>query len=163
MIDLRDHPRKTLVTGAGIALAVAIIMPFEGRPVAGYFDPSHIPSNCWGHTGADVVVGRVESLEHCKALLTADVRAHAAPLARCITAPISAQTFGAMVSFAYNAGPGTVCKSFAPLLNTGRPYEACAKLSLYVYSRDRRSGQMVKLPGLVRRRAAERALCEKGI
>lgn len=160
-------PRKGAVViggaAAAIALAVAVIQPFEGKRNVAYLDPSSIPTSCWGHTGADVVVGRRYSDAECERLLTADVRAHAAPLEACITGPVTAGTFGAMVSFAYNAGPGVVCSKFAPLINAGNSAAACAKLSQYVYSRDRRTGRMVRLPGLISRRAAERALCERDL
>lgn len=151
----------TVLAAATIA-AVALIQPFEGKVNKGYLDPSHIPTACWGHVGG-VVVGRVYSDAECQRYLTDDVRSHAAPIVRCITGPVTAGTLGAMISFGYNAGPGTVCAKFAPLINAGRSREACAKLSLYVFSRDRASGRMVRYRGLERRRAAERALCERDL
>ena len=73
------------------------------------------------------------------------------------------EVLGAMISFGYNAGPGTVCSRFAPLINAGHPEQACAKLSSYVFSRDRRSGRMIRYQGLVNRRVQERRLCEAGL
>ena len=63
-----------------------------------------------------------------------------------------------MMSFAYNLGSGVYCRNMAgSRINRGNLWEACAALSLYVRAGGR------ELPGLVRRRAEERALCEEGL
>lgn len=165
----QTRPRTAAVVGgaagalaAASLLAAPLIQSFEGYRNVGYLDPSSIPTNCWGHVGG-VVVGRRYSDEECKALFTADFRRHATPVVRCITGDVTPGTLGAMISFSYNAGPGVVCGKFAPLINAGNSRAACAKLSLYILSRDRRDGKLKPLAGLVRRRAAERALCERDL
>jgi lysozyme len=61
----------------------------------------------------------------------------------------------ASVSFAYNVGAQAFCGStMARKLRAGDMPGACAELSRWVYAK----GEL--LPGLVRRRAAERAMCE---
>lgn len=160
---------QTVVAGGAAAalaaatlLATPLIQSFEGKRNVGYFDVSSVATSCWGHVGG-VVVGRRYSDEECSALFTEDFRRHAAPVVKCITGPVTPGTLGAMISFSYNAGPGVVCSKFAPLINAGNPRAACERLSLYVYSRDRVTGRMVRYRGLERRRAAERALCEEGL
>ena len=150
------------ILAAGVAAATLLIMPFEGKRNDVYLDPSHIPTGCYGRIKG-MKMGDHYTDGQCKAFLTEDVAEHAAPLVKCLPATVTPNVFGAMLSFGYNAGPGTVCKNFAPLIAAGRTREACAKLSLYVYSRDRKTGKQIKYRGLERRRAAERALCEKGL
>ena len=84
-------------------------------------------------------------------------------LKKCITAPLHMHEFGAFVSLAYNVGVPTVCRKAKPgkppnlidLINSQRYAEACERIDAFVYGPGR-----VKLAGLVKRRAAERAMCE---
>lgn len=88
-------------------------------------------------------------------------------LKKCITAPLYPHEFSAYLSLAYNVGVATVCRKAAPgkppnlidLINSGRYPEACARISAFVYGPDGRGGKKV-MPGLIKRRAAERAMCE---
>jgi lysozyme len=65
---------------------------------------------------------------------------------------------GPAVDFAYNAGVGAWCKSaMARRFEAGDWGGGCAAFSQWIYA----GGKV--LPGLVKRRAAERALCEKGL
>lgn len=84
-------------------------------------------------------------------------------LKKCIKVPLHMHEFGAFVSLAYNVGVPTVCRKAKPgqppnlidLINAGRYADACARIEAFVYGPGR-----VKLQGLVKRRAAERAMCE---
>lgn len=59
------------------------------------------------------------------------------------------------MSFTFNVGGQALCNStLAKRINAGQLPGACAELSKWVYSRG------IKLPGLVKRREAERAICE---
>ena len=76
-----------------------------------------------------------------------------------ITAPIVQHQFDALLSFLYNVGAGTfrdssVCK----LTNAGRYAEAAEAFLLYDKGRDKATGELVVQGGLVKRRAAERAV-----
>jgi len=134
-----------------------MIQAYEGTRTVAYIDPVGIVTDCTGHTGPDVHLGEVETLAQCKAIFTADQQAVIKRIASCTKGTAPVDTWAAMTSFSFNAGSGTYCKKFAPLIDAGRLSAACAKLSLYV-----NAGGM-PLAGLVRRRAAERALCEKGL
>ena len=62
------------------------------------------------------------------------------------------------VEFHGDFNTGAYCRSAIPaLVARGEDRAACAQLSRWVYVRGRR------VPGLVNRRAAERALCERGL
>lgn len=164
MTDQQVSSKKKIAVGgaAGAALAVMalsgpVIDHFEGLRLAPYRDPVNIWTDCRGHTGPDVNPSHVNTLAECDAKFTADQRKVIITEGRCTTVAIPVESFAAFTSFGFNAGPGTYCKKFAPLVNAGKLSAACAKLSLYVYA----GGQ--KLPGLVTRRAQERALCERGL
>jgi len=59
-----------------------------------------------------------------------------------------------MVSFSYNVGLGTYCKStVSKLINQGKYIDACNYLPKYKYA----GGKVY--PGLVKRRAEEQNLC----
>ena len=63
-----------------------------------------------------------------------------------------------LVSFTFNLGEGALSAStLRRLVNAGRLAEAASQFERWVFAGAR------KLPGLVRRRAAERALWERGL
>jgi len=141
---------------AAIVLCAGLVAHFEGYSPTGYADPIAIPTACWGHTGDGVVVGRRYSTEQCEAWLNADL-VHANLLVRrCITKrPMPLPFEAAMTSATFNAGAAIVCSStLGKLANQGKWAQACAQLDRWVYARG------IKFNGLVRRRAAERAMCE---
>lgn len=155
---LSTKARAPLLAGAALALATSMIAGFEGLVLRPYRDPVGILTVCYGHTGADIQQRRYSKAE-CEALLRADIEKHADALA-CITPPLSESQKVAFVSFAYNVGKTKFCNStLAKKANAGDMAGACAELSRWVYGN--KGGKMVQLPGLVKRRAAERAVCER--
>ena len=56
-----------------LALAAPVVAYFEGYVPTTYADPIGIPTICYGHTGADVVAGRVASRAECETLLHGDL------------------------------------------------------------------------------------------
>jgi lysozyme len=140
---------------AALALAVPLIARWEGRANDPYLDMARIRTVCFGHTGG--VEARRYGDAECEALLRKDALDHARPVLAC--SPRLARRVGmlaAFVSFDFNTG--AYCRSAIPaLVAKGEDRAACAQLSRWVYVRGRR------VPGLVNRRAAERALCERGL
>ena len=150
--------RAPYIAGAALALASSMIAGFEGLRLRAYRDPVGILTVCYGHTGADIDAGKKYSRAECEQLLQRDIEKHAAALA-CIKTPLTENQKAAFVSFAFNVGKGKFCKStLVKKANAGDMAGACAELSRWVYGNQ--GGVMVKLPGLVKRRAAERAVCE---
>ena len=150
--------RAPYIAGAALLLATSMIAGFEGLVQRPYRDPVGILTVCYGHTGKDIEQ-RKYSKEECTALLQADIEKHAAALA-CIKTPMTENQKVAFVSFAFNVGKTKFCNStLVKRANAGDMAGACAELSKWVYGN--KGGAMVKLPGLVKRRAAERAVCEK--
>lgn len=150
-------PKQKLITqiGAGAAaIAAAVVMQHEGLRLVTYRDPVGVLTACYGHTGPDVRPGQRYTRAQCKQLLEADLARHAQALA-CIRQPLTDGQKAAFVSFAYNVGAERFCGStLVAKANAGDMAGACAELSRWVYARGQR------LPGLVKRRAAERAMCE---
>ena len=149
---------------AAAALATAIAIPAEGLRRFAYFDPPGILTVCYGHTGSDVKAGRPYSLQECSALLTADMQGALTAVDRCqpgLPVPILA----AFADAAFNIGPTVACdvsrSTAARYLRTGSYSAACQQLSRW--DKARVMGVMVTLPGLTKRRAAERNLCMTGV
>lgn len=141
--------------GAGAAaLLLAMVPVFEGTILRTYRDPIGVLTSCVGHTGAELRMGQRWTPEQCQQQLAADLLHHAAAL-DCITAPLTEGQKAAFVSFAFNVGNKAFCGStLARKANAGDLAGACAELSRWTYAGGR------QLPGLIKRRAAEREMCE---
>ena len=139
-----------------IALATPLIAYYEGNVPRGYADAVQIPTACMGHTGPDVHIGELYSDAQCQAWFDQDIRDAIAALDRCVKQPIPSHVAAALVSWAFNVGTGAACGStLVKMINAGAaPAAYCAQLDRWVYAHG------MKLSGLVKRRAAERALCE---
>jgi GH24 family phage-related lysozyme (muramidase) len=149
--------------GLAAALATAIAIPAEGLRQIAYFDPPGILTVCRGHTGVDVVKGRKYSLAECDAFMTADMRHAVETVDRC--APnLPPHVLAAFSDAVFNMGPKIACdtknSTAARLIKAGDIAGACNQLPRW----DKASvgGVMVSLPGLTKRRAAERDLCLTG-
>ncbi len=151
------NPRNKLVAtvGAGAAALLLVYVPkFEGVVLRGYRDPIGIVTACAGHTRT-AVLGRAYSQQECERLLVDDLVEHAEGVERCVKSPMTTGQRAAFVSFAYNVGVAKFCKStMARLANAGEMGRACAELMKWTYAGGR------QLPGLVKRRQSERAICE---
>lgn len=146
--------------GAGAAslvlsLAAGLLVHFEGYVPVTYADPVGIPTICYGHTGPDVTPGLRLDRSQCERLLRGDLAVAYQAVQRCVHVPLRPYEAAAFTSFTYNVGATAFCGStLVKKANAGDMPGACAELSRWVYAGGER------LPGLVRRRAAERAMCE---
>lgn len=136
-----------------IAATAVFVSPWEGREYEPYIDPVGILTVCDGHTGG--IKQRTYTDAECDALLRSDVGIAYKHVDRCITGQATQGQAVALTSATFNIGPQVVCGStLQRKANAGDWAGACAELDRWVYAKGR------KLKGLVRRRAAERALCE---
>lgn len=151
--------------GGGVAICAAFLMIHEGyEPVAKHerADPPNVITWCFGRTNYDdpsVPAGTRFSKDECKVFLADDLPKYAAPVQECIPGFDQFPPYrqAALVSFGYNLGSGTLCKSsVARLMNEGRFDEGCDAMAPYV----RANG--VVLQGLVNRRRDEIKLCKGG-
>jgi len=145
---------------------IDLIEHFEGLRLASYWD-SHgmVWTIGYGHTGKDVTGGQTITRRDADALLMQDVLAAENIIRGTVDVPLTQGQFDALVSFVFNVGAGIEHRKagFVRLVN-GKPSTLLAKLRVrdyagaadefpkWVYA----GGKLLR--GLVRRRAAERAL-----
>ena len=155
---MTDRGKLTAKIGAGaVALAVPIVMLYEGTVLQSYRDPIGIITACVGHTGPELRMGQKYTRQQCEDMLYGDLLKHAQAL-DCIKQPMTDGQKAAFLSFAFNVGNKAFCDStLARKANAADMAGACAELSRWTRAGGR------ELPGLVKRRAAERELCERGL
>ena len=145
------------VVALAIAIATPFIMPFEGKVNASYADVVGVWSACYGHTRG-VRPGQYYSDAQCRTLLADDVREHADGVAGCVNTYLPPETMAAAVSLTFNIGIRAFCRStIARRFNAGDLRSGCDGFLAW----NRAGGRVIA--GLARRRAAERALCLKGL
>lgn len=131
-----------------------LIKQFEGLYLKAYRCPAGVPTIGYGHT-AGVAMGQAITQQQADDYLRRDVRQFERAVARLVSVPLTQGQFDALVSFAFNLGEGALAQStLLRMLNAGDYAGAAAQ-----FDRWNKAGGRV-LPGLVRRRAAERALFE---
>lgn len=150
-------PRQKLAAkiGAGaLALTVPLVVTFEGYVPWVHRDPIGRLAACYGHDDQNMTPGKRFTDAECQAMLDEDLLKHAAAL-DCIKRPLTDWQKAAFLSFAFNVGNSAFCGStLVRKANAGDMAGACAELSRWTMAGGK------ELPGLVRRRAAERAMCE---
>ncbi|MFD2755660.1 lysozyme [Comamonas terrae] len=145
------------IGGAAVALAIPLVQKYEGTVLRTYRDPVGIITACTGHIGPELRDGQTFTRQQCEEMLYKDLAKHADALS-CVRVPLTDGQRAAFLSFAFNVGDAAFCGStLVRKANAGDIDGACAELSRWVYA----SGK--QLPGLVKRRAAERQLCEAGL
>lgn len=158
-------PQQRLA-GAAVAttLIIGLIPGWEGERPRVYLDGGRVPTVCDGHTGKDVQLGQDPRTHlQCMALLAQDMHVHALAVSRCITSDDTPPTVEASAqSLDFNGGK--FCGSTMNAKINQRDYAgACRELSRWVYDKQDKRYWPNPVPGLVRRRAEERAFCEGGL
>lgn len=177
-----SRANKGLAATVGVgaaALLLSYVPMFEGMVLRGYKDPIGIVTACAGHTKT-AVFGRAYSRDECLVILEHDLIDHAKPVLKC--SPIlkdKPYQLAAATSFAFNFGTNAYCtSSIARAFNAGDFVTACKRFNenalgqpqwvsvkdKYVRQADGTYRWTYKvLPGLVKRRGVERAMCEERI
>lgn len=150
--------KKSLVAVVGAATAAALITivpQFEGTTLVAAPDPVGIVTACMGDT-KDVKLGQRFTPQECEQRLEVRLAEHAQDVDRCTPlAPMTWYQRTAFISFAYNVGARAYCGSTMAKKARAHDYAgACAELSRWTYAGGK------QYPGLVKRRATERAMCE---
>ncbi len=134
------------------ARGLKLIMRFEGFSATPYLCPAGIPTIGYGHV-LEHLQHPVISRNDAKQLLAQDARVAERAVTRLIRYPLAQHQFDALVSFTFNVGSGALQRSsLRAMINRGEVTEAADQFLRWVY------GGGKKLPGLVKRRTAERAL-----
>ena len=132
--------------------AVPIIKEFEGCKLQAYKCPAGVWTIGYGHTDG-VKEGDVISQEKANALLASDIDLFSSGVKRLVSSDITNNQLGALVSFAFNLGLGNLRHSTLLKLVNAEKFDEAAK----EFTKWNKAGGQV-LPGLTRRREAEKAL-----
>lgn len=151
--------------GTVLVLAAGMVMKWEGYKADPYLDSVNVLTVCYGTT--QNVQRRTYSRAECEAYLARDLAEARKVVHACVTAPMLPHQEAALISFAYNVGPGRegvrdgLCRlkngkqpQIRQKANAGDWVGACAEFSNWTRAGGKR------LLGLERRRADERRLCE---
>jgi lysozyme len=140
-------PRRTSARG------VELVKRWEGLRLLAYQCPAGIWTIGYGHTG-DVKRGDRITEHQANAILTLDLESAERAVEELVTVELSDNEFAALVSFVFNLGRKRFAEStMLALLNRGRRRDKVAEeFPKWKHA----AGRVV--PGLVRRRMAEREL-----
>ncbi|MEN6534626.1 MAG: lysozyme [Bryobacteraceae bacterium] len=136
--------------------AVELIKQFEGLKLDAYNCPAGVLTIGYGHTGTDVVCGMKITAEEADRLLRNDLRHFEKRVQQLVTVPLTQGQFDALVSFAFNVGLGALERSTLLRKLNAEDYRGAAE----EFGRWTKAAGK-ELPGLVRRRRAERQLFEE--
>lgn len=129
------------------------IAEFEGVRLTAYRCPAGVLTVGIGHTGPEVVEGMTITHERAMEYFAQDIRSAEIAVEHA-GLQLDQGKYDALVSFCYNCGQGNFQK-----LTRGRTLAQIASaIPSYNKARDPKTGKMVVLAGLVRRRAWEREL-----
>jgi len=151
----------TMVLAASTLVGIAVHENY--REVAHVPAKGDVPTIGFGHTSGVKLGDKTTPVRSLIQLMDEVQGVYVDGLKKCITAPLFDYEFAAYISLAYNIGVPAFCRKAKPgqppnlidLINTQRYEEACQRIEAYKYGPGRKV-----LPGLVKRRADERATCE---
>ena len=129
-----------------------LIKRFEGLRLSAYWCPAGVKTIGYGHTRG-VTMGMRITKPQANEFLLDDVALAERDIDELVKVPLSQNQFDALVDFVFNLGAEEFAESTLLKKLNARDYAGAAnEFSKWVYS------DHVKLPGLVKRRAAEREL-----
>lgn len=150
-------PAVRRVAARGLIATMIAVAGFEGVRTVSYLDPVGIPTACFGET-ENIRMGMRFTMDQCEEMLAERIIEFDDGVTACLGFTPPPGPRGAFVSFAYNVGVDSFCRStLARKARAGDMAGACAELDRWVYAKG------LKLPGLVKRRAQERVMCEAGL
>lgn len=133
---------------------LALIRKFEGLRLSAYRCAAGVLTIGYGTTKG-VKMGQTITRDEADRLLLEDAQRFADHVAAMVKVPLNQNQTDALVSFVYNVGPAAFAKSTMLRLINQRLFEDAANQ----FVRWSKAGGST-LPGLVRRRLAEKALFE---
>lgn len=147
-----------LKKGSAIAaVCCALVGSFEGLRQVAYLDVIGVPTACYGEI-KNIKLGMKFTRQECEGMLIESLMAHERGMMACTKVELPDDRYAALLSFTYNVGVGAYCGStLVKKLNAGDVVGACNELSRWTRAKG------IVFPGLVKRRAAERELCLKGV
>jgi lysozyme len=144
--------------GDRFSMARDLCKEFEGLRLTSYYCPAGVCTIGYGTTGKNIRPGMRITQAQADAFLERDIRKAALAVTDMVTVPLGEAGHAALISLAYNIGTGALADSTLIFLLDKGDYEGAAKqFGKWVHD----DGEI--LPGLVKRRAAERVLFVAGI
>jgi len=142
---------------------IDLIKEFEGLRLQAYLCPAGKPTIGYGHTKTvtldDVKKKRKITEEVADSLLAADIISFEKSVSNLVEVELTQGQFDALVSFAFNFGAGKLQNStLLRLVNQEKFLQAADEFPKWVNVRNPETGKLEKLPGLMRRRQAEKQL-----
>jgi lysozyme len=135
------------------ANGLRLIESFEGYSSTRYLDAVGVPTIGFGTTAADIgTVPAGCTRQQAEGWLRTNIARKYEPAVNALGVPMSQNQFDALVSLAYNCGPGAMGWDIGKAMRRHDYVGASACFPRYVYAGGR------KLQGLINRRAAERRL-----
>lgn len=135
--------------------AIDLIKKFEGFKTNSYLCPAGVPTIGYGSTvwtdGRRVRLGQVISLQDAEKL----VAYHLSIVIHFIPDNVTQNQFDALTSFLYNVGVANFRKSTLLKKVKENPDDVSIKDEFMKWTLARKNGQLVQLPGLVKRRKYE--------
>lgn len=131
---------------------IALVKQFEGCRLSAYLDSVGIPTIGVGHIHG-VSMGDTITQDEADELLHGDLLITEEYVTKAVWAPLLQEEFDALVSLVFNIGGGAFQKSTLLRKLNAMDYDGAADAFL---SWDKAGGNVI--PGLARRRAAEREL-----
>jgi lysozyme len=131
---------------------LSLIESFEGLRLNAYLDSVGVPTIGYGHTRG-VKIGQVITESQAQEFLKRDLQDAIAGVERLVTTELTDNQFGALVSLVFNIGIGNFAKSSLLRKVNMKQFIAAADS----FAAWNKAGGKV-LPGLTRRRAAEKKL-----
>lgn len=129
-----------------------LVKEFEGLELKAYLCPAGVPTIGYGRTKG-VKLGQTCTEAQAEAWVAEEYAGFEAAVRKLVKVPLNANQLGALTSFAYNLGVGALMRStLLRRLNSRNYAGAAAQFAVW----NKAAGKVS--PGLVRRRAAERAL-----
>lgn len=153
----------TVVTIKQVSAAENIIKEFEGGYLDAYLDPVGIPTIGYGSIfnydeKRPVKIGDRVTKDTALRFLREETKKIIPQIKKAIKVPITQNELDALTSFVYNVGIGAFLKStLLKRLNAGEPKTAVADEFLK-WNKATKNGVLIELPGLTRRRIAEKNL-----
>jgi lysozyme len=136
---------------------LSLIKSFESLSLKAYKDPVGIWTIGYGST-RDVKEGMTITQDEAEQRLLEDLKTAELGVSSSVKVPLNENQFSALVSFTFNVGVGNLSQStLLSWLNKSDYYRAADCFLFWVYAKK------IRLPGLVKRREAERTLFLKGI
>ena len=153
MTTQTTRARNPKVATGALALAALLIAGFEGTRTHAYLDSVGISTICVGHIH-NVHMGDVATPEQCQQYLQGDLGAAYASVKHGLTHPQPDTRVAALTSLTFNIGTSAFLHSRVLRdINAGYIVQGCNDMLAW----DHAGGRMI--PGLLRRRQAERDLC----